>query len=62
MKQLSLLGFAASEQKNDSARFGTRANIAQDGSRACLVIPTNEEWVIAEQSANLLASKTSTNQ
>ena len=35
-------------------RFGYSGNIATDSSRECFVIATNEEWVIAEQSAQLL--------
>jgi acetate kinase len=54
VKQLSLLNFSLDEEKNHETRFGASGNIATKGSRACLVIATNEEWVIAEQSAMLL--------
>lgn len=54
VKQLSLLNFAIDEEKNEATRFGASGNIAAEGSRACMVITTNEEWVIAEQSAELL--------
>jgi acetate kinase len=54
-KQLGLLNFSVCEQKNTTARFGKGGNIASDKARACLVIATNEEWVIAEQTAQLLS-------
>jgi len=54
VKQLGLLNFFLDEEKNQVTRFGASGNIATKGSRACLVIATNEEWVIAEQSAMLL--------
>ena len=54
MKQLALLNFAIDEDKNEATRFGVSGNIATEGARACWVITTNEEWVIAEQSAHLL--------
>lgn len=55
VKQLSLLNFSLDEDKNQTTRFGASGNIADKNSRACWVIATNEEWVIAEQSAQLLA-------
>ena len=58
IKQLSLLNFALSEDKNQSTRFGACGNIAAENARACWVISTNEEWVIAEQSNQLLATLT----
>ncbi len=54
VKQLGLLNFSLDEEKNQKTRFGNSGDIANDNSRACLVITTNEEWVIAEQSAQLL--------
>lgn len=56
IKQLSLLNFAIDDKKNQATRFGASGNIAADNSRNCWVIATNEEWVIAEQSAQLLTS------
>lgn len=52
--QLSLLNFTIDNDKNQATRFGASGNIAADNARACWVIATNEEWVIAEQSAKLL--------
>lgn len=54
IKQLALLNFALDEEKNQTTRFGASGNIATNNARACWVIATNEEWVIAEQSALLL--------
>jgi len=58
VKQLGLLNFSLDADKNQATRFGASGNIANEDSRACLVIPTNEEWVIAEQSAMLLSNST----
>lgn len=51
---LKLLNIKIDVEANESAKFGQSGNIAADGSRACWVIPTNEEWVIAQQSYQLL--------
>ena len=56
VKQLALLNFSLDEEKNKKTRFGVSGNIATKNSRACWVIATNEEWVIAEQSAQLLSN------
>lgn len=57
VNQLSLLNFAISKENNEKCRFGQSGNINSDGSRNIFVIPTNEEWVIAEQTAQLLSQK-----
>ena len=54
--QLNLLNFHVCPEKNQNMRFGASGNIATDTARSCWVIPTNEELVIAEQSAQLLNS------
>lgn len=54
VKQLSLLNFALCEEKNEKVFAGASGNIAAQNSRACWVINTNEEWVIAEQTQQLL--------
>ncbi|WP_198559798.1 acetate/propionate family kinase [Colwellia sp. 12G3] len=56
VKQLGLLNFSLDEEKNQATRFGASGNIATKNSRACWVIATNEEFVIAEQSAQLLTN------
>lgn len=53
--QLALLGFEVDHERNLAARFGKSGNIAKDGTRAALVIPTNEELVIAQDAAKLTA-------
>lgn len=54
LKQLSLLNFQVCEEANQATRFGASGNIATKSSRPCWVIATNEELVIAQQSAQLL--------
>jgi len=56
LNQLGLLNFHVCPEKNQNMRFGASGNIATDTARSCWVIPTNEELVIAEQSAQLLNS------
>ena len=56
LKNLKLLGFVEDVKGNEDARFGNAGVVATSellGAKA-LVIPTNEEWVIAQQSVELL--------
>ncbi|HCG6980212.1 acetate/propionate family kinase [Vibrio parahaemolyticus] len=56
LKNLKLLGFVEDVKGNEDARFGNAGVIATSellGAKA-MVIPTNEEWVIAQQSVELL--------
>ncbi|HBC3423899.1 acetate/propionate family kinase [Vibrio parahaemolyticus] len=56
LKNLKLLGFVEDVKGNEDARLGNAGVIATSellGAKA-LVIPTNEEWVIASQSVELL--------
>ncbi|MEC5318221.1 acetate kinase [Brenneria populi subsp. brevivirga] len=55
LNKLSLLGFEVDHERNLAARFGNSGNIAKDGSRPALVIPTNEELVIAQDALRLTA-------
>lgn len=55
MEKLAILGFAVDGEKNLAARFGNGGFINKDGTRAALVIPTNEELVIAQDAARLTA-------
>lgn len=57
--QLSLLNFNLSSDKNQACRLGQSGFINTENSRNILVIPTNEEWVIAEQTAQLLSQNIS---
>jgi len=54
IKHLSILRFAIDEKNNLAARFGQSMNIATVGTPAILVIPTNEEGVIASQTHQLI--------
>lgn len=54
IKHLGLLGFAVDEKGNLDARFGASGVISTADSRPMLVIPTNEELVIAQDSAALV--------
>ena len=56
LSNLKLLGFVEDAKGNEDARFGNAGVVATSellGAKA-LVIPTNEEWVIAQQSVELL--------
>ncbi len=55
IKKIALLGFEYDHERNLAARFGKSGVITTDNSRPALVIPTNEELVIAQDSARLTA-------
>ena len=55
MNKLGLLGFEVDHERNMAARFGKSGNIAKEGTRPALIIPTNEELVIAQDAAQLTA-------
>jgi len=57
LAHLTLLNFAIDEKNNQQARFGQSGNISNANSRPCWVIPTNEEWVIAAQTSQLLITE-----
>ena len=48
------LGYRLDPEKNLLARFGEEGSIHREGSPAVLVIPTNEEWVIARDAMTLV--------
>ena len=54
LAQLSLLNFTVDDEANLAMRFGKSGLISSEGSRSAWVIATNEEWVIAEQTFQLL--------
>ncbi len=54
LSQLGLLTFKIDTDANLAMRFGKSGLITAEGSRSAWVIATNEEWVIAEQTAQLL--------
>ncbi|EIX4881362.1 acetate/propionate family kinase [Vibrio vulnificus] len=56
LKNLKLLGFVEDEKGNEDARFGNAGVIATSAllNAVAMAIPTNEEFVIAQQSVELL--------
>ncbi|QDP01444.1 acetate kinase [Thalassotalea sp. PS06] len=54
VNRLKLLNLAIDNEANLATRFGKSGNIAKAGHTGCWVIPTNEEWVIAEQTYQLI--------
>ncbi len=56
LKNLKLLGFVEDEKGNEDARFGSAGVIATSAllNAVAMVIPTNEEFVIAQQSVAML--------
>ena len=56
LNNLKLLGFVEDEKGNEDARFGNAGVIAKSEllGAVAMVIPTNEEFVIAQQSVELL--------
>ncbi|MCW8345406.1 acetate/propionate family kinase [Vibrio sp. ZSDZ65] len=56
MRNLKLLGFVEDEKGNEAARFGAAGIIGNSEllGAVALVVPTNEEFVIAQQSVELL--------
>ncbi|EIZ0989630.1 acetate/propionate family kinase [Vibrio vulnificus] len=56
LKNLKLLGFVEDEKGNEDARFGNAGVIATSAllNAVAMVIPTNEEFVITQQSVELL--------
>ncbi|MBU9846234.1 acetate kinase [Rahnella ecdela] len=55
LDKLGLLGFEVDHERNLAARFGKSGAINKEGTRTALVIPTNEELVIAQDAARLTA-------
>lgn len=54
LARLSLLGFTLDKEANQEARFGKTACITTANSTPAWVIPTNEEWVIAQDALALV--------
>ncbi|MDX2321838.1 MAG: acetate/propionate family kinase [Moritella sp.] len=51
---LKIFGYQEDQQANEKARFGNGGIITKPGTAVAMVIPTNEEFVIAQQSVELL--------
>ncbi|HIF9195286.1 TPA: acetate/propionate family kinase [Photobacterium damselae] len=54
LRLLKIFGYREDEQANADARFGNSGVITQANTPLAMVIPTNEEWVIANESIALL--------
>ncbi|CCP03806.1 acetate kinase [Erwinia amylovora Ea644] len=55
LNKLALLGIEVDHQRNLDARFGKSGFITKEGSCPALVLPTNEELVIAQDASRLTA-------
>ncbi|WP_107851535.1 acetate kinase [Oceanimonas marisflavi] len=53
LSRLALLGVQVDDAANQAARFGQSGCISQAGSLPVWVLPTNEEWVIAQDALTL---------
>ena len=54
LNMLEIFNFHVDSERNKAARFGQKGVITQDKGTIAMVIPTNEEWVIAEDSIKLI--------
>ncbi|WP_413283352.1 acetate/propionate family kinase [Vibrio sp. MA40-2] len=54
LSYLNLLGYKEDRAKNEAARFGASGFITQEGTPVAMVIPTNEELVIAQDAIALI--------
>ncbi|MDP8162385.1 acetate kinase [Pasteurella skyensis] len=55
LNHLKLFGYQLDEERNLAARFGNAGVITKDGTPVSIVLPTNEELVIARDTAKLTA-------
>ncbi|QUJ69707.1 acetate/propionate family kinase (plasmid) [Photobacterium sp. GJ3] len=54
LKHLKIFGYREDTAANEKARFGEKGIITKPNTPIAMVIPTNEEWVIAKESMALL--------
>ncbi|MBO2582075.1 acetate kinase [Shewanella algae] len=54
LELLSIFNFQVDDERNPAARFGNGGIITKDEGTLAMVIPTNEEWVIAEDAISLI--------
>ncbi|WP_394135123.1 acetate kinase [Shewanella algae] len=54
LELLSIFNFQVDDEHNLAARFGNGGIITKDEGTLAMVIPTNEEWVIAEDAISLI--------
>jgi acetate kinase len=56
LELLTIFGYQVDAEKNKAATLGEQGIITADGSPIAMVIPTNEEWVIAQDSVKLASA------
>jgi acetate kinase len=56
LELLTIFGYQVDDEKNAAARLGGEGVITKDNSPVAMVIPTNEEWVIAQDSVKLASA------
>jgi acetate kinase len=56
LELLTIFGYQVDDEKNAAARLGEQGIITADNSPVAMVIPTNEEWVIAQDSVKLASA------
>ncbi|QIZ78790.1 acetate kinase [Ferrimonas lipolytica] len=54
LEHLAIFGYDVDDAKNTAARFGNEGIITKEGSPVAMVIPTNEEYVIASDALALI--------
>lgn len=54
MKRLAVMGYEVDLEKNEATWLGKEGPISKEGTPLTLVIPTNEEFVIAQESVALI--------
>ncbi len=54
LELVSIFNFQVDDERNLAARFGNGGIITKDEGTLAMVIPTNEEWVIAEDAISLI--------
>ncbi len=56
LELLTVFGYQVDAEKNSAAILGEQGIISAEGSPVAMVIPTNEEWVIAQDSVKLASA------
>jgi len=56
LASLTIFGYQVDSAKNNAATLGKSGIITAENSPVAVVIPTNEEWVIAQDSADLVSA------
>jgi len=56
LNNLTIFGYKVDADRNKAALFGKQGVITAEGSPIAMVIPTNEEWVIAQDAAALVSA------